>query len=525
VRRAGRGHSLCARPRRIGVVPAMAALALASSAFALSIVGAGAPSHAWVALREAPEQEDAAPVDWLYHLPGDAAEPGGALRVKRLRLSPEGVGATGARLLMVFPPESAPETPEGEGQRVETPPQRPVRWISVAPGSTRGLYRYLPSERLGVLPALPGSGRLVDVVGVPGGGAALIEQDGEPRIFRLSALDWTEVDLPDDWMPGGEARLTLDDERPALIGVPPDPQAPAGLWRLERAASADEASWGESRSVARPAPNERLIGAPAGIVGARRAADGSVALRLLRAERWVPIATLESVPEDYAPMTLGDDVLLAWVEAEEQGERLFVALVSTITGAETYRGPARSASPVSAEDLRVLALLLAAITVAIMILVLKPASTTELRLPENVALAGFFIRLGAATIDLVPGLLVASWIYDAPVGEIIATPLGGGAAIGLSPFLSALGVTFVYSAASEALTGRTVGKWALRLRTVAADGGGRPGLWQAVSRNLVKVIAPPIVILVALDPNRRHFGDLVAGTAVVTPAAPDEPDA
>jgi uncharacterized RDD family membrane protein YckC len=521
--------------RTIGVA-LLASLVGIGVAWGADVLGAGGASHAWVVLQDDPEPtpdgEEAEPITWLYHLPGDAEEPGGALRVKRLRLKPEALAASGARLLLVFPSESGGQEGGSEAQEGgaegsgEVRGQRLVRTVSVAPRAARGLYTYTPSDRLAALPSLPGDPALIDVVATRLGGVALLEQnEGDtPKVLALSDLEWREAPLPEDWPEGASARLTLDREQAALLAIPTDPGAEARLWRLEKERG-ESPAWSDPEPAPRPAEGERLVGAPTAIVGASRTAEGDVALRLLRSARWMELATIEDVPEAFSAMALGDDVALAWMGDEEEVERLHVAFVSISSGSVIYRGPARSASPVSVEDLRVLALLLAAIMATVIIFVLKPAAANaEVRLPSDVVMAGFLMRLVAACLDLAPGIFIASALYDAPVAEILATPIGGGAAIGLTPFLTALGIMLLHSAASEALTGRTIGKWAMRLRTVSIDGGGRPSLWQAFARNLVKVIAPPVIILVALDPNRRHPGDLVTGTAVVSPSpsAPSE---
>ena len=92
------------------------------------------------------------------------------------------------------------------------------------------------------------------------------------------------------------------------------------------------------------------------------------------------------------------------------------------------------------------------------------------------------------------------------------------------PVMTSLGIYFVHGVLAEWLIGRTAGKALLRCR-VSSTRGSKMKFWQAAARNLVKVMAPPLVALVLIDPNRRHPGDLLGGTLVISPAeAEDEPD-
>jgi hypothetical protein len=51
---------------------------------------------------------------------------------------------------------------------------------------------------------------------------------------------------------------------------------------------------------------------------------------------------------------------------------------------------------------------------------------------------------------------------------------------------------------------------------------GRPTLVQALVRNAVRWLAPPLAALVLFDPNWRHPGDVLSRTVVLTAATPPE---
>jgi uncharacterized RDD family membrane protein YckC len=82
-------------------------------------------------------------------------------------------------------------------------------------------------------------------------------------------------------------------------------------------------------------------------------------------------------------------------------------------------------------------------------------------------------------------------------------------------------VMFAYFVVLEGLAGRTVGKWVMGLRVIAADGGGRPGLMKGLVRNLLRLVdgLPAFnivgVALILRSKERARFGDRYAGTRVV----------
>lgn len=82
-------------------------------------------------------------------------------------------------------------------------------------------------------------------------------------------------------------------------------------------------------------------------------------------------------------------------------------------------------------------------------------------------------------------------------------------------------VMFAYFVLLEGLAGTTAGKWAMGIRVVAADGGGRPGLMKGLVRNLLRLVdgLPAFniigVVLILRSVDRARFGDRHAGTRVL----------
>jgi len=141
----------------------------------------------------------------------------------------------------------------------------------------------------------------------------------------------------------------------------------------------------------------------------------------------------------------------------------------------------------------------------------------EIETPEGVSLrlraAGAFSRAQAWLLDL--GLRAI--VYFTAVGIFAALGRGG---MGLA-LLLLFALTWGYNVVCEVwFHGQTLGKRALGLRVVSAD-GTPVTLLPSITRNLLRVIdgLPGIygvgLVCGMIDPSARRVGDIVAGTLVV----------
>lgn len=113
-------------------------------------------------------------------------------------------------------------------------------------------------------------------------------------------------------------------------------------------------------------------------------------------------------------------------------------------------------------------------------------------------------RLTAAAIDLI-----------VPLAGVAATTLAG-LSLTRGMLLVILAWTLYYFFALESGDGQTLGKRAMNLRVVSAD-GGQPTMEQIAKRTLVRVVDGPIVGLIAMlatGERRARVGDIIAGTVV-----------
>ncbi len=145
----------------------------------------------------------------------------------------------------------------------------------------------------------------------------------------------------------------------------------------------------------------------------------------------------------------------------------------------------------------------------------------EIRTPENVAFR--FERAGLASRAVAWLLDVAAMGALIQVASIVVSLLGWvlGELASALMLLAVFLVQWWYAAIAEwRFSGKTLGKWALGIRTI--DASGLPlTLVQAAVRNLLRILdfLPGLYLVggvtALLDPAGRRLGDLAAGTVVV----------
>ncbi len=155
-----------------------------------------------------------------------------------------------------------------------------------------------------------------------------------------------------------------------------------------------------------------------------------------------------------------------------------------------------------------------------------PAVTGGDLLPDSYApyYAGFAPRLLAGLIDFFfAGLLVIAGVYIVLVvrGNVTITDFGSWVAAYGPPAATALIIFALYHIVQWAIWGRTLGKYLMGIKVVAAN-GDKPGL----SRSLVRMLGYFFsffggFLMIAFDPRRQGLHDKLAETYVV----PDTPGA
>ncbi len=192
------------------------------------------------------------------------------------------------------------------------------------------------------------------------------------------------------------------------------------------------------------------------------------------------------------------------------------------TGQVLYRGLPISGALISAEDTRLLSVLMLGLSLGMLFYLLRPiegsASDGSLVMPEGYALADPSTRVVATMIDV----LLLAWI----VGKVLSVPMmqlvlvvplmGTTGGLWHLVFFGIVGIA--YGTISEWLFGRTIGKVLTGSKVVSVVKDRKKiGLLRSGARNAFKWAFVPWALLGLFTLTGRHRGDEVAGAAVVVP--------
>jgi hypothetical protein len=237
--------------------------------------------------------------------------------------------------------------------------------------------------------------------------------------------------------------------------------------------------------------------------------------------------------------------------------------VSLVNGEAVYQGPARREGLLSVRDFQYITLVFVGLMVVVVVFVLVSEKTLKVVLPTGVSLVGPGKRLMATILDLLPGLALAASLYGVSFFELFSASAMSkpGAA---APWFVGMLLAMAHSTLGEAIAGRSMGKMLMgyavagfsRRREGGGEGAtggdgrtagagdqrqawereadekarrdgyelvgsyvlGPPRPWQALVRNVVKWGLFPLTILVLLDANMRHPGDVLSRTVTVEPS-------
>lgn len=504
-------------------------------------------SHGWVVLPLRGVSGGASGGAAVQHIPprGTDAEGRRGVEDGSVRLAttlmqmPSALAAMGNRLYMVFPARAGSE--HGAARR-------PVLVIEAQRRSVDGDWVGESSEgRLPTVAALPGDGELVGFAGSPGGLLALLEGDaGRLELLRLMEDGWQNVGLPEG-LTGKRVVLVGTGSGAALVVVG---GRESGAWeRRIEGKSASDGEWGwkplsfvDVQSGQDVAPESGIAWVRGMLVYSRRV-DGNVEVRAVGASGSRAIGVVPGVSRGYALAVLDQSgrVAVVWREGVESegaagegrkpAERLMIGELSVLTGQLLYRGEAEPRRPFSAAELRLLAMFMVLVMLAIVVFVLRPeGSKAPLSLPEGTALAEPGRRMLAGAIDAMVALVLATRVTGIGVGELMDVRALMTQPEVVTLYLTTVGIGLGLGVLCEWAFGRTVGKALTGAETVRSVLGRTPEgevrvvlmrvrLMGALARNIVKWVLPPVAMSGLGTPERRHRGDLAAGTVVIVRTA------
>ena len=438
----------------------------------------------------------------LFCLP--AGGPNGSLvSAMPLPVEPEKMASLDGRLVMIFDPvRSDPETARS---------LRQVREVRATPGPRTPMQFFSePSP----LPPIAESGAIEGFALTREGPLVVMgpaQLNGPRRLLELGSAGWIDAIAPSD------LDLTRGFDLLALEGVAAIAQeqsdAAARLWVRDQGLESEGTPGWRSDELGPMPADARLMGVHGQVLALSPQSDGRTGLLIARAERWFEVARIAGATDRRWVVPVGNTIVLVSSSSEEPTR--YACRVFSPTGEVIYDGPAKTVGPVGQRELEVLGLLLVSLLLTIAVFVFRPAGADRVSvlLPAHHALADPWKRILATSIDAAIAVVLSSWIWGTPLRAIVDLALAVTGDHGVWPIVTAGGILTVMSAVGEALTGRTIGKWALGCRTIGSD-GRHPSWGQALARNAVKTLCPPLAAVSLNVPGQQSPASF--GTFVIT---------
>jgi len=505
------------------------------------------------------------------------AAPGFLARSATLGAQPEALAAWGDEVFMVFPPQA---TPQGGVIR------RVARMLALK--TVADTWVYYPDAGPEARPSLSGDGMILGAAGTSVGPLVLRRTDEGVIGEVLRPGGWIQVGLPDSVTRAARDALVwlVCETSGSTLVLQPAGEPRAEAFRGALSLSRDDAGEQVSATWGAGVPLPPLVRGSGGVGGGEggsgseardsgvlvsvdgqlvlvQASLSDVRLRLLRESGSAILADVPCVGPLRAVAALDGlgRVLLAHAEdgpaparaprspPDSPGAGVRLWEVSAYTGRVLFEGSG-GGKLLAPWQMQAIMVVVGGVMIAVLLFVLRSESSTPVVLPPGFALASPAKRLVAALIDLAIIVGAAAVITRTTPAELFAPALLKGSARAVLPVLGMLASGMIYSTVLEAVWGRTVGKRVLGLRVFgvreatageASDPAsasfsrrgdyrvgdvvvGTPRLIPSLLRNAVRWAVPPLTVLVLLDANWRHPGDVMAGAVVAEPTDDDAGD-
>lgn len=498
-----------AHRRGAGWLAALVALAIAAGAWGkatrvvLGAASAGEPSHAWMVMTTDGTVR-------LLHLPPRSgverpAELGSVRAVRDLRAEPTGLAAVGARVYLLFEPEAKPDS-QSESK------SKPGRTVlsGRAIESVGGLWAFDPPDLLEANPSLPAGGEVRGFTGTTGGPAALLVDGGRARVVVLQDEAWREYDPPIGVEGDGVRGLLAWEGDPALVA------GDGVIWKL----NPGDGTWAVVSEAGEGFGAKAVVFGVGAVAVEVRLSGGGATIRTADPSGVQELGLQEGLTGDVAVAPIGPapgSIAMVWRETGAGGEEGAFHFVerSLTTGAVVYEGAPRQVTPVTAGEFQLLVSVLVVLTIAVLLIAVKPMPGAGPVVPAGTALAEPGRRMAATVFDGMVAVVIVSRLFGVGVFDVLSLQVvfepHGWVAL---PTVCVVGA--VIGTACEAAFGRTLGKLAMGCRVARArDEGGRPGVGRCALRNGIKWMLPPVAALALLEPAAPHRGDVLSGLVVV----------
>lgn len=403
--------------------------------------------------------------------------------------------------------------------------------LTLAHNTTFDVYYTMPRDRMELHSPLLG-GRLVGLTehfGAPvalimptDGDASSAEQpsDGpvaEPALLQLRTGKWEPLTLPeslDDSAPTRVGTVGSDARQLVLLQGSADPSATcrvfigsgSGNWDTHEA----ELDLDRVRALFRAGGQLAVV--------THAETDNMLYVRYLRQSGLIDVAAVDRPAGRW--QMFGGQRSIHLVTTGEDG--LQVMPIDRITGVTGEAQLLRVHETKGARVWFVALLLAGSVSVALLIVLIRPVPKEPVTLPVGLELLPPIQRLMAVLIDVFPAAVITLLVTRCSLAELLQAPLITPQLIMSWQYLLMIGLTMAHTTISELAWGTTLGKSMLGARVISLSGDRpRPGpcLLRAFGKVLTMLVLP-IAVFAVLNRNNQGVNDLLGQTLVVH--EPDE---
>lgn len=499
------------------------------------------------------------------------ASPGSVRHVMQLQRTPLAIaGWSGTAFMLLGPP----------GDEATTTAERQISILTATGPIAHGTWSYAPSDRLELKAPLPGDAIPRSMTATEHG--PLIVWQRGPSL-EIAILDdnstWRTIQPPEQLTAADEAfaltagtgitiaarskgqpTLTIWHATVNLSGLKPKSstqQLPAQWSSVATAMLPGQFSDTPLRTLGHTAPHWLWRDGPVTLLAARQ--QNTFTLWRLDTDKATQLWQSKPTP-DYAGAAviggLGAATFVGYKHAEHTPapttglssktseitppdfDSITITDVSAIDGAVLADVTGHADGLLSRRDLQFLWLLFIAVGIVILLVVLRSDGPQEITLPEHTSLASPLRRFIAGGLDVVIALTLTTILVGSGPAQWLSPATSATSSI--VPLLSVIFLGFLVSTIGEGFFGCSPGKLLTGVRIlglvpVKAEPGApkdkaAPTLWraskprfsQALLRNAIRWFMPPMGMMMIVDTNWRHPGDILARTVAVVHDDPED---
>ncbi len=456
----------------------------------------------------------------LRHL-APAVDGLGFARLQGISQPPERMIAWRDQIFLVFPPPRSGEAKE-----------RQVLSLRVVHNEPLNVYYAMPRGRFRLEPSLPAAGEIVAAAATTHGPVVLIVDHAQrasqaappdaeagrgpmPALLQLRSDGWRTISLPPTVRPNRTSHLAASGANAQTLVLLTESATSADRADVWRRSS--DGKWTSNSVDFDPNRLQRITQLGDQAVVAMSTEGDRIEIAYLRRTGTMRIATVDRPEQPWTILGCNNRLMLV-AEAGED-EPLQAAEIDVITG---EIGDWLDVGPHETGQFKVwlTSLLIAAgMSAVLLFALLRPIRPAPVTRERNIRLSPLSLRAAALVIDLIPAAIPTLIITRCSLSDLAAVPLLLSDFFEAGPFFVMTGFMLAHATVGEMMTGRTIGKYIMGIRIVGQM-VDEVRVYEVVLRNLgkgVSLAVPPLLLIVAMNPNLQGLGDIMGRTLVVRP--------